>query len=165
VRVVVSEVAAPRAASSEGVFPRQITLNAAGDGVEKIRGLSCGELEELRAFCGKLGRFPYLSAALVLCWVTMTLASALAHARDRSDWLLTVMLGGLIVLSWHRRIKLLRLKARLDKDIQAAIVEEKTPDRYPHPPGTKLPALVEVLPNSNAVWTVDGEPAGWRKTV
>lgn len=164
-RVIVSEVAASRSDVGAPVFPRQITLNAAGDSVERIRSLSGGELDELKSFCGKLGRFPYLWAAVGLCWVIMTLTSALAHTRDRSDWSLTLLLGALIAVTWNRRIKLLRLKARLDKDIQAAIVEEKSPDRYPHPAGAKLPAIVEVLPNSNAVWTVDGEPAGWRKTV
>jgi hypothetical protein len=75
------------------------------------------------------------------------------------------ILGVLIGLFWRHRLKMVKLRAQLEKDILAASVEQKVPEKYPHAPGARLPNLVEVLPHSNAVWTVDGEPAGWRKTV
>jgi hypothetical protein len=163
--VRVSEVAATASSDKGAAFPRRLAFSLGGGGIEPIRALSGGEMDELRSFSKKLGGFPYIPGALCLCWFGLAASSAFSGGRDRVDWALTLLLGVLIALSWHRRIKLLRLKARLDKDIEAAIVEEKSPERYPHPPGTRLPQAVEVLPNSNAVWTVDGEPAGWRKTV
>ena len=164
-RVRVSEIAPAGTNEKVGSFPRRLTFNLGGGSIEPIRALTCGEMEELRSFSAKLGGFPYVPAAVFVCWLGLAASTALSGGRDRVDWGLTLLLGALIVLSWHRRIKMLSLKARLDRDIDGAIVEEKSPERYPHPAGARLPQAVEVLPNSNAVWTVDGEPAGWRKTV
>jgi hypothetical protein len=123
------------------------------------RGLSDGELAELRASSPRVG---VVRGSLIAAVNTLALANAAEVLRGNGDALPTVLAIVIAVWADVELASLVNMRRRIDADASegwVAIVKSAAKDREVPRPG----AIVEYLPKTGLEWTIDGLPAPWRR--
>jgi hypothetical protein len=155
----VAEVAERRLAPVPEGFPRPLHANPAGTTFSDRRALSHEEVAEL----AQLATVPYRRYGCLFgmtIWLSAGLLVQLLNPSSQPPSPFAYVLGGLVLLGWLQFLRAALARRRLRQDLTGGYVVVVQPD--PHPE-VRLENL-EWLPTSRAIWTVNGQPAPWRRS-
>lgn len=128
------------------------------------RELSAAEGEELRRIAGRLQRTPLVPALLLSLWSLLAVGFAVYKWVLPTDLPFYGLLGVTLLADaalLHGVLKARRLHRDLAEGFVFILQGSETPEQDPDDEKNRL---IEVLSVSHVVWTVDGQPATWRRS-
>lgn len=162
--LIVSSVANPPHNPAPSAIPTRHTFNEQTGVAESERQLTSEEHKEINAFIAKSGKFPYFFAFLSLYTAGQLTASVLqGFSKAPVQIVCFGALGVFFVYIWFNFIKQMLRRRAIKKDLKRGFVTSHDTSLGRSTRGKAT--IIEFLPLSDVVWTVDGKPADWRKTV
>lgn len=138
---------------------------------ERTRSLTELELAELRGVVGRMGSVWRFVPSLIL--LHLTAGGIVYLAGGWMNWALMLAWAAAVFLLIRNVIGLFRhhvLRSQLRRDLQGGVaraamnveLRERIKDQR-EAAGAVIPEYIEELPESGALWVVDGMPARWRQ--
>jgi hypothetical protein len=153
---------AERPTTVSGDFPPLLTY--IGTAVERTRMLSDWEREEIE----RLASAHPVPSALPATYlsslaVALLLIAAFGGGGDSGFAIAACVLGVVCLALWSSVAKSMGLAKRIRNDGRAGVAQQVAPNLLPPSTDGTTSARMEILPASRLIWTINDEPADWRK--
>jgi hypothetical protein len=125
------------------------------------RDLSAAECAELRQIADSTWRRPLMPALLLTICCLPLLHSLLRNGHLPPDWRLHLTVALVAVIADIALVRAVGIARRMGRDLRDGMV--KIIQRHSATPQAAPPQCVELLRHAGFPWTIEGEPAYWRK--